>query len=150
MKITGKFTAVFSLLYLFYGLQLAAQEAKRNPFFVFNNGIADEQINTPEKQVMLLKSLGYDGMEKKGLDGFAETLAALDKHGLKMYTMYLNIDLDNKQQPYDKRLKEVFRMLQGRETMPWFYITSKQYKPSSRENDPVAVAILLEIADMAN
>jgi sugar phosphate isomerase/epimerase len=150
MKISRKVIALFSLVFLMYGGQAAAQEAKRNPFVVFNNGIADQQLNTPEKQVKLLKSLGYDGMEKKGLDGFAETLAALDKHGLKMYTMYLNIDLDNKQQPYDKRLKETFRMLQGSETMPWFYITSKQYKPSSQENDSIAVPILQEIADMAN
>jgi sugar phosphate isomerase/epimerase len=78
-----------------------------------------------------------------------ETLALLDKHGLKLYAMYLQIDLDNKESPYDKRLREAFRLLQGRETMPWFYITSKQYKPSSEENDALAVPILQEIADMA-
>jgi sugar phosphate isomerase/epimerase len=63
--------------------------------------------------------------------------------------MYLNINLDDEEQPYDKRLKEVFRMLKGGTTMPWFYLTSKQYKPSSKENDAIAVPILQEIADMA-
>lgn len=132
-----------------YSLNLRAQEP-HIPFFVFNNGVKDDQYNTPEKQALLLKTLGFDGMEKKGVDSLAETLTALDKQGLKVYTMYLNIDLDNEQQPYDKQLKEVFTMLKGRGTMPWFYITSKKYKPSSKENDGLAVRILREIADMAN
>lgn len=140
----------FSLMQLCCGLHLSAQQRPDNPFFVFNNGVEDKRYDTPEKQVKLLKSLGYDGMEKKGIDNFAETLQTLDKYGLNLYTMYINIDLDDEEQPYDKRLKEVFQKLQGRPTMPWFYITSKQYKPSSEENDPVAVPILREIADMAH
>jgi sugar phosphate isomerase/epimerase len=151
MKILKKnVITLFSLINLCCTVHVSAQESQRYPFFVFNNGIQDEQLNTPEKQVQLLKSLGYDGMEKKGIDGFSETLDALDKHGLKLYTMYLNIDLDDEKQPYDKRLKEVFKRLEGRETMPWFYITSKLYKPSSEENDAIAVPILQEIADMAD
>lgn len=141
---------LFSLINLCGIGHLAAQEAPDYPLFVFNNGVEDEKFDTPEKQVQLLRSFGYDGMEKKGIDGFSETLEALDKNGLKLYTMYININLDNEDQPYDKRLKEVFKRLQGRETMPWFYITSDQFKPSSKENDAIAVPILQEIADMAN
>lgn len=137
------------LIHLGFIRQSAAQDSPEYPLFVFNNGVKDEQFDTPEKQVQLLKSLGYAGMEKKGVDELAETLDALDKHGLKLYTMYLNIDLDNEEQPYDKRLKAVFKLLEGRETMPWFYITSQKYKPSSRENDAIAVPILQEIADLA-
>ena len=129
---------------------LHAQKSAGLPFFVFNNGVEDEHYNTPDKQVQLLKSLGYDGMELNGSDGLAETLLALEKHGLHLYTIYLNIDLDNKEQPYEKDLKEVFAMLKGKQTMPWFYITSRQYKPSSRENDAIAVPILQEIADLAD
>lgn len=123
---------------------------KDYPFFVFNNGVEDEQYDTPEEQVNLLKKFGYDGMEKKGIDGLDETLDALNKQGLQLYTMYININLDDEKQPYDKRLKEVFKKLEGSQTMPWFYITSKKYAPSSEENDAVAVSILREIADMAN
>ncbi|HYH57107.1 MAG TPA: TIM barrel protein [Anseongella sp.] len=122
---------------------------KEYPLFVFNNGVQDEKYDTPQKQVQLLRSLGYQGMEKKGIEGLAETLEALDKYRLELYTMYLNVDLDNREQPYDQRLREVFRMLKGRPTMPWFYITSRQYPPSSAENDSIAVPILQEIADMA-
>jgi sugar phosphate isomerase/epimerase len=150
MKLKIIVIALLFLIHLCGTVPLSAQEIQRYPLFVFNNGVADEKLNTPEKQVQLLKSLGFAGMEKKGLDGFAETLEALDRHGLKLYTMYINIDLDNKEQPYDKRLKEAFQMLKGRETMPWFYITSKQYKPSTSEYDVIAVPILQEIADMAD
>jgi sugar phosphate isomerase/epimerase len=146
----NKMITLYSLMYLCFAVNLFAQESPEYPLFVFNNGVEDERYDTPEKQVQLLKSLGYDGMEKKGIDGFAETLDALDEHGLKLYTMYLNVNLDDEEQPYDKRLKEVFKKLEGRETMPWFYITSKQYKPSSEENDAIAVPILQEIADMAD
>ncbi len=151
MKIPKKnIITFFTLMNLCFTVHLYGQESQDYPFFVFNNGVEDKQYDTPEKQVQLLKSLGYDGMEKNGIDGFAETLEALDKHGLKLYTMYLNINLDDEEQPYDRRLKEVFRMLEGRPTMPWFYITSKQYNPSSEENDAIAVTILQEIADMAD
>lgn len=149
MKTLMKSIVIFFNI-LCFTVNLYAQESQDHPFFVFNNGVEDEQYDTPEEQAELLKSLGYDGMEKKGIDGLAETLEALDRHGLKLYTMYLNIDLDNEEQPYDKRLNEVFRMLEGRGTMPWFYITSKQHKPSSEENDAIAVPILQEIADMAH
>ncbi|MEX2592024.1 MAG: sugar phosphate isomerase/epimerase family protein [Anditalea sp.] len=145
-----KKAAIFLLILINAQMNVYAQEVNDYPLFVFNNGVKDEQYDTPEKQVQLLKSLGYDGMEKKGIDEFAETLDALDKKGLKLYTMYLNINLDDEEQPYDKRLKDVFKRLEGRETMPWFYITSKQYKPSSEENDAIAVPILQEIADMAD
>lgn len=125
-------------------------QSGNHPFFVFNNGVEDEQYDSPEEQVELLKRFGYDGMEKKGLDGFDETLNALNKQGLQLYTMYINIDLDDEKQPYDIRLKDVFKKLEGSQTMPWFYITSKKYAPSTEENDPVAVSILREIADMAD
>lgn len=140
---------LFSFTVLLGPLQLFGQESQKYPLFVFNNGVEDEEYDTPEEQVWLLKSLGYSGMEKKGIDELGETLEALDEHDLKLYTMYLNIDLDNKEQPYDPRLKEMFKMLEGRGTMPWFYITSSKYKPSSKENDAIAVPILQEIADMA-
>ena len=132
-----------------FSLTLRAQQT-HIPFFVFNNGVKDNKYNTTEKQAQLLKTMGFDGMEKNGVDSLAETLLALDKYGLKVYTMYLNIDLDNEWQPYDKELKKVFSLLKGRGTMPWFYITSKKYKPSSEENDSLAVRILREIADMAS
>lgn len=150
MKILRNTIILFGLIQAFLAVQVSAQAPGDYPFFVFNNGVKDEQYDTPEKQVQLVKSMGFDGMEKNGLENFSETLTALDKNGLKLYTMYINVNLDNKEQPYDKTLRDVFKKLEGRPTMPWFFITSKLYKPSSEENDAIAVPILQEIADMAD
>ncbi|HTF31468.1 MAG TPA: sugar phosphate isomerase/epimerase [Flavitalea sp.] len=151
MKIQVKCAIIFfSLINFWFTSHVRAQKSSDYSFFVFNNGVSDEQYDTPEKQAQLLKSFGYDGLEMRGIEDLPETLEALDKYGLKLYTLYININLDSKEQPYDKGLKEAFRLLKGRQAMPWFYITSEQYKPSSQENDVVAVPILQEIADMAN
>ena len=139
---------IFSLL-LNLSLQLSAQKSLDNPFFVFNNGVKDEQYDTLEEQIKLLTDNGYDGMEKNGLDNFEEVYHALQDSNLGLYTIYVNVNLDNPQQPYDPRLKEVFQMIEGSGTMPWLYVTSEEYPPSSREYDEVAVPILQQIADMA-
>jgi sugar phosphate isomerase/epimerase len=137
------------LLHLMVAINLSAQTRGDIPFFVFNSGVKDSVYNTPDKQAGLLKELGYDGMELNGIEGLAATLDALDKHGLELYTVYINVNLDDRVNPFDPKLPEVFRMLEGRKTMPWFYITSKNFKPSSSENDAIAVPILQQIADMA-
>ena len=105
-----------------------------NPFFVFNNGVKDATYDTPRKQVALLERLGYDGMEKNGLDDFAEVQGELDRQGLKLFTVYVNVNLDPGQPAYDPRLPEVIRSLKGRPTMLWLNITSRAgtYAPSSR------------------
>ena len=138
------------LLHLMVIADVSAQRRGDFPFFVFNSGVKDELYDTPDKQAGLLKALGYDGMELNGIDGLSETLAALDQHGLDLYALYININLDDRMNPFDPKLPEVFRMLEGRNTMPWFYITSRNFKPSSSENDSIAVPILQEIADMAH
>ena len=60
----------------------AGEKPKRalaNPFFVFNDGVKDATYDTSVKQVALLERLGYDGMEKNGLDDFAEVQGELDR-----------------------------------------------------------------------
>jgi len=60
----------------------AGEKPKRalaNPFFVFNNGVKDATYETSVKQVALLERLGYDGMEKNGLDDFAEVQGELGR-----------------------------------------------------------------------
>ena len=150
--------ALPAVLVAFLGLGVAAapagEKAKTglaNPFFVFNNGVQDATYDTPEKQVALLKRLGYDGMEKNGLDGFAEVQGELDRQGLKLFTVYVNVNLDPGQPAYDPRLPEVIRSLKGRETMLWLNVTSRAgtHAPSSRQGDAAALAAIGEVADMA-
>lgn len=132
----------------------AGEKPKRalaNPFFVFNNGVKDATYDTPQKQVALLKRLGYDGMEKNGLDDFAGVQGELDRQGLRLFTVYVNVNLDPGQPAYDPRLPEVIRSLKGRETMLWLNVTSRAatYAPSSRQGDAAALAAIGEVADMA-
>jgi sugar phosphate isomerase/epimerase len=142
-----KYVALFLLLNL--NLALNAQQVLDNPFFVFNNGVKDEQYDTVEEQMKLLTENGYDGMEKNGLDNFEEVYRALQKNKLNLYTIYVNVNLDKPEQPYDPRLEEVFRMIEGTDAMPWLFVTSEQYPPSSSEYDTLAVPIFQQIADMA-
>jgi len=136
-------------LLLFAAQAVFAQE-KRSPFFVFNNGIADTAAyKTPDAQLALAKQMGFDGVEKNRLDGFPDFYRAAQANGLKVYTLYVQVNLDNETAPYDRRLEETFRTLRGTEAMPWLFITSTKYTPSSAENDQRVVPILREIGDLA-
>jgi sugar phosphate isomerase/epimerase len=120
-----------------------------NPLFVFNNGVKDSIYDTVEEQMQLLLDNGFPGMEKQGLNNFDEVYQALQDNNLQLYTIYVNINLDNPQQPFDPRLEAVFKKIAGTETMPWFFVTSKQYAPSSSEFDTLVVPIIQRVADLA-
>ncbi|RMG71327.1 MAG: hypothetical protein D6722_07070 [Bacteroidetes bacterium] len=141
------------LLALIFGLLSGSQlwgQSIDLPFFVFNNGLlGEEAYATPRAQARLLAELGYDGMEKNGLDGIFLVKDALENEGLKLYTVYVEINLDQPEQPWDPRLPEVLSGLDGSETMLWLYVRSQQYAPSTEENDAIAVPILQRLADMA-
>ena len=143
----NKFCTFFFQLILI--LPAAAQQTLDNPFFVFNNGVKDKQYNTVEKQMELLTNNDYDGMEKNGLDNFGEVYQALKRNNLNLYTIYINVNLDDPNQPYDPRLEEVFQMIEGSGAMPWMYVTSDKYPSSSSEYDTLAVPMLQQIADLA-
>ena len=59
------------------------------------------------------------------------------------------MNLDDEKTPFDPRLEETFKLIQGTQAMPWLFITSKKYKPSSVSTDSIAVPIVQTIADMA-
>ncbi len=121
-----------------------------SPFFVFNNGISDTAAyQSPEKQVRLAAQMGFDGVEKNGLDNFDRFYQALQANKLKLYTLYVEVNLDDAQNRFDSRLEEVFKTIRGTGAMPWLFITSKKYKPSSVEADAIAVPVVQKIADLA-
>lgn len=132
-------------------LVTTAEQKSANAFFAFNNCVKDATYDTPAEQVTMLKELGYDGMEKNGLDDFAAVQSELDRQGLKMFTVYVNVNLDPGAPHYDPRLPEVVRSLKGRGTMLWLNVTSrgKTFAPSSRAGDETAVKLVREIAAMA-
>lgn len=138
------------LAYISSQTVIAQQKHISSPFFVFNNGISDTAAyKTPQKQAQLAAQMGFDGVEKNRLDNFDTFYEVLSTNNLKLYTIYAEVNLDDEKAPYDRQLEDVFKKIQGTEAMPWLYVTSKKYKPSSADQDAIAVPILQEIADIA-
>jgi len=117
------------------------------PLFAFCMDVQDAAKRTLPQQAELLKELGYAGAGHLWLDNVAERIATLDAAGLKLFQIYLRVDLANDAQPYDPRLAEVLPLLKGRDTMLALLIA--EMKPSDPAGDPMAVAIVRRIADAA-
>jgi len=130
--------------------QHKARNEVQNPFFVFNNGITDTAAyKTPESQVALAAQMGFDGVEKNRLNNFPEFFRTVKANHLNLYAIYVEVNLDDEKTPVDLRLEETFKTIQGTQAMPWLFVTSKKYKPSSVEHDALVVPIVQRVADMA-
>lgn len=137
-------------LLVIHQFSYAQSHEVKSPFFVMNNGLSDTSAyKTPEAQVALAASVGFDGVEKNRLTNFPEFYRALTANHLKLCTIYVEVNLDDTKTPFDPRLEDTFKTIRGTQAMPWLFITSKKHKPSSVENDSIAVPIVQTIADMA-
>jgi len=127
------------------------EPAGANPFFAMDTATKDAKHQTAKTQVDMLKELGYEGIgigftEREDL---TEILEQLDKNGLRLFAVYLGVNIDADQQKYDPRLKDAIEILKGRNTLLWLFAQSKKHKPSALEGDARAVEIIGEISDMA-
>jgi len=122
-----------------------------NPFFAMDTGTRDAAHSTIESQVKMIKDLGFSGFGPTWSDPAAvhEMLTSLDRHGLKMYAIYIGINIDAGKAAVTPQLKEAIQVLRGRETMLWLHVQSNKYKPSSPEGDEVGVEALRELAELA-
>ena len=122
-----------------------------NPFFAMDTGTRDATHTNIESQVKMIKDLGFAGFGPtwSNPEGVREMFASLDRHGLKMYAIYIGINIDAGRAAVTPQLKEAIQVLQGRETMLWLHVQSNKYKPSSPEGDEVGVEALRELADLA-
>ena len=125
----------------------ATPAASANPFFAFCMDTHDSEKRTLREQAELLAELGYDGAGHLWLEDVEERLRTLDEFGLRLFQIYLRVDLRPDKPPYDPRLKDVLPLLAGRDVMLALLITGMP--PSDTAGDPRAVEILREIADMA-
>ena len=103
----------------------------------------------PDQRVALLKKLGYDGMEYNGFNGLKEIVDALDRHGLRLFTIYTPVNLDEGQAKYDPKLKESLEIIKDRDVVLELHVHSTKYKKSDPAGNGRAVAILREMADLA-
>ena len=141
-------TSVLSLFLVLFLNQSINAQSFDPPLFCFEDAFLLTENYTFEEQVKLLKSLGYDGIELEGLDNYEEKLKILDKYNLKVFMVYIQIDLE-KEQPYDPRLHDFIKRVNGRDVTLWLHIHSEKYSPSDHAGDKFCVPILQKLADFA-
>ena len=118
-----------------------------NSFFAFCMDTHDSQKRTLDEQAALLKELGYDGAGHLWLDDLDQRIETLDAFGLKLFQIYLRVNIAADKPPYDPRLEEALPLLKGRDVMLALLVTGRP--PSDPGGDARAVEIVCEIADMA-
>lgn len=122
--------------------------ALTNEFFAMDTGVHGAGLKTPEAKAQVLKDLGFAGIGWTP-PGIPEMLTALDREGLKMATLYVGIRIGEGEQKFDPQLPKYIKELKGRGTIIWLQISSKSDPLSAPEGDPRAVAVIREIADLA-
>lgn len=129
-------------------LSAAAAVAAPNPFFVFDNGLRSENLKTIDAQLDLVKEVGFDGLSWRtdSLERIQQLLAGAKQRGLKVFVIYVNLDLKDGKLVYDKRVNDIIPLCHDTGTMIWPNLTSKQFKPSDPTGDEIAVAGLRTLA----
>ena len=74
-------------------------------------------------------------------------LEALHAHHLKMFSTYIQVNLNDDQPPFDPGLPAAIKQLSGEGTVLWIHVHGKQ--ASSTAQDDRAVEVVCQIADMA-
>lgn len=148
-----KKTTVFMLFIfvLFYTNTIAQNKRTlKNPFVLFNNSLNGKHLPalSYNDQALMIKELGYDGMEYKEPRSFVEVMDTFNTHGLKMITNYSRLDLDTKDF-YSQEWKKVIPKLKGKNVIIEFIVITKKFKPSDEAADSIIVPVLQELADFA-
>lgn len=147
-----KFSAITLVLMFTLAASFAENKGRnlKNPIFTFNNALNKKELPIMPivEQALLLKKIGYDGMEIKETDGLLDAIKAFQKQGLKVYADYVKIDIDQKE-AYLKNWKAIIPKLKGTEIILWVHLHSEKFKPSDEASDTVVVPILQDLADFA-
>jgi len=131
-------------------LSIGFAQKVTNDFFTLHNIIRGDSVyNTFDKQVELLKTAGFAGVEINQIESFEGMKAALDRYQLKGSYFYVKLKLE---EPYiDARLRKCIGKLKGSKTIiaPYILSESKKYKPSTHDADTLVVRLVREIGDWA-
>ena len=121
---------------------------KANPFFALCMDTHDAKKRSLAQQAEILKELGYDGAGHLWLKNVPERLKTLDAAGLKLFHIYMQVNVKpGNKRPYDPTLESVVKLLKGRETALVLLVGG--LKPSDTKGDPRAVELVGQIADLA-
>ncbi len=125
---------------------LGRSAAAAPPVFVFDNGVG-RGAWTPEQQAGTLKELGYDGISYNYTtpEDLAQWQKVFAAHGLRIFGLYVHTQIDG-QQPFDPRLPEAIRLLEGTDTVLWITVRESK-EPGNR--DAQAVQVVQQVADLA-
>jgi len=119
-----------------------------NPFFALCMDTHDDKKRSLAEQADLLKELGFAGAGHLWLDGVQERLATLDRVALRLFQIYIRLDVSPQpKQTYDPRIKDVVPLLKGRGTQLAVLIVGG--KPSDATLDERCVQLLRELAEIA-
>jgi sugar phosphate isomerase/epimerase len=124
----------------------AASAPNTLPFFAFCMDTHDARKRDLKQQAELLKELGYDGAGHLWLGGLAERLKTLDDAGLKLFQVYVQVDI-TPGKAIDPAIAKALPLLKGRDTMLALLVVGG--KASDPAGDERAVAVVREIADAA-
>ena len=121
-----------------------------NLFYCFGNAM--NLPNAPksfEDQAILAKKIGYQAMSGSGEQNYFEFRKALDRVGLAMPEIYIELNIDQGIASKDSLLKKIIRDSKGRDLLITLPIVSKLYKNNPLEGDTKLVEILTPLADYA-
>jgi sugar phosphate isomerase/epimerase len=119
-----------------------------HPFFAYKNGL-ENKVPAMDEQAAILAEIGFDGYDHRELVALDEALRALDKRGLKLFTIYFAVNIDARRNAYNKGLEEALPLLKDRGTVLWCNVHSKRFKPSDPAGDDFATPIFQKLADAA-
>jgi sugar phosphate isomerase/epimerase len=133
-------------------LSAVTAAADTSPLFVFDNGLRGAGLASIESQLDLVREIGFAGLSWRtdSPQRVRQLLAGARQRGLKVFVIYCNLDLKDGRLSYDPRLREIITIAKGSGAMLWPTVTSRQFKPSSPDGDPIAVAGLRELAGLCD
>ncbi len=141
----------FRILLIFPAIlifNLVSAQKFNPPFFVFEDGLWNAKTDTPTYWADLVKTSGFEGVELIGLDKVDVMLPELRKNNLKLFTLYIQIDLE-KEQPFDPRLKGYISKLKNTGLHLWVHVHSEKFQPSDPAGDARCIEIIADLADYA-
>lgn len=133
---------------LLLSLSVNAQQFKPG-FFCFEDAFLLSPKYSFDDKAKLLTSLGFDGIELEGLEMADEKLAILDKYDLRLFMVYIQVDIE-KDLPYDIRLREFIKKVKDKDVTLWLHIHSVNFSPSDTLGDEACVAVIQKLADYAS
>ncbi len=139
------------LVFVHFSLCCIAQNKDfNNQFYCFGNAM--NLPNAPknfEDQAILAKKIGYQAMSGSGEQNYFEFRKALDRVGLAMPEIYIELNIDQGIASKDSLLKKIIRDSKGRDLLITLPIVSKQYKNNSVAGDVKLFEMLTPLADYA-